>query len=625
LAGGKRAVNLEHFRAFLWLRWRLRINQMKRGGVANLIALAILTVAGVVASIVLFFVFLGIGLFALNDSPPVYLMYIWDGLVVAFLFFWIIGLFTELQRSEALSLNKFLHLPVSLTSAFLINYVSSLSSAVLLFCVPAMLGLWLGLLVSWGWAMLLLLPLLAAFLLMVTALTYQFQGWLASLMTNPRRRRTVIAVVTLIFILVFQVPNLINILVQRRIHENRLEQMTRPNQPPPLVPKIEEVPRKDFQKQQDRLEAIQRENEARKKEKEWEEQQTAKQVEEMATLVNGVLPPGWLPLGAMSLGRGNVLPALLGTLGLTLIGTASLWRAYRTTLRVYKGEYTAGKTRAAAAPAAKPARPTDLLVERKLPWISEQAAVIALTAFRSLLRAPEGKMLLLTPVLLVVIFGSMFFASGGGNTDPPQPLRPLMAFGVMVLVLFTLAQLIGNQFGFDRNGFRVYVLSPAPRRSILMGKNLALAPVALTMGAIAAVLVQVVYPMSLNHFLALAPRFVSMYLLYCVPANAMSILSPMRIAAGSFQPSRPGGLFIIWQFVFLSICPPILGLTLAPLGIDLLAEALDFRYGVPLDLILSLPMCVGVVYLYGLLLDLEGDWLEAREKRILEIVTTKEE
>ena len=39
------------------------------------------------------------------------------------------------------------------------------------------------------------LPALAAFLLMVTALTYQFQGWLASLMSNPRRRRTVIVVI----------------------------------------------------------------------------------------------------------------------------------------------------------------------------------------------------------------------------------------------------------------------------------------------------------------------------------------------------------------------------------------------------------------------------------------------
>ena len=42
-------------------------------------------------------------------------------------------------------------------------------------------------------------------------------------------------------------------------------------------------------------------------------------------LVNLVVPPGWLPLGATALAEGNVLIALLGTLGLTLIGTASLW------------------------------------------------------------------------------------------------------------------------------------------------------------------------------------------------------------------------------------------------------------------------------------------------------------
>ena len=54
------------------------------------------------------------------------------------------------------------------------------------------------------------LPALAAFLLMVTALTYQFQGWLASLMSNPRRRRTVIVASTMIFVLVVQLPNLLN-------------------------------------------------------------------------------------------------------------------------------------------------------------------------------------------------------------------------------------------------------------------------------------------------------------------------------------------------------------------------------------------------------------------------------
>ena len=61
--------------------------------------------------------------------------------------------------------------------------------------------------------MLPVLLLLAAFLLMVTALTYQFQGWLAALMSNPRRRRTVIMVMTVIFVLIAQAPQLIRFIV----------------------------------------------------------------------------------------------------------------------------------------------------------------------------------------------------------------------------------------------------------------------------------------------------------------------------------------------------------------------------------------------------------------------------
>src|SRR5262249_12098299 len=163
--------------------------------------------------------------------------------------------------------------------------------------------------------------------------------------------------------------------------------------------------------------------------------------------------------------------------------------------------------------------------EMKLPWLSEQATAIALAAFRSLLRAPEAKMLLLTPLLMLLIFGSMFLARKG-TAEYPEATRPMLAFGAMVMVLFSMAQLLGNQFGFDRGGFRVFVLSPASRRDILLGKNLALAPIALSMGAAAAVLIQILYPMRIDHFFALAPRFVSMYLLYCLAANALSMLAP---------------------------------------------------------------------------------------------------
>ena len=89
-----------------------------------------------------------------------------------------------------------MHLPVSPAGAFLINYVGSSIGLSLILFLPAMIGLGIGLISVAGLLMLLLFPLIAAFFLMVTAVTYQFRGWLASMMTNPRRRRTIIAIVS---------------------------------------------------------------------------------------------------------------------------------------------------------------------------------------------------------------------------------------------------------------------------------------------------------------------------------------------------------------------------------------------------------------------------------------------
>lgn len=611
-------MNGQHLRAFLWLRWRLRINQLKRGGVANAVILTIATVASVVLACILFVAAFAVGLFALKDVSPAVLMYVWDGLAVAFLFFWFSGLLTELQRSEALSLEKFLHLPVSLSSAFLINYLSALPSVSMLLFLPPMLGLILGLLFSRGLAMLLLVPMLAAFLLMVTALTYQLQGWLATLMANPRRRRTVIVVATMIFILICQAPNLVNILRPwERVKTAQRSALQIAEVELKAARAKKEITDEEYRK---RLAEINRKYQEREQK---ENDELVGQVERTIWLVSLCLPPGWLPVGVEGAAEGRPLPILLAILGPTLIGTASLWRAYRTTLRLYTGHYTSGKSQTVAAPPRKPAASSPGLLEKQLPWLPEQAAIIALAAFRSLLRAPEAKLLLLTPILLVVIFGSMFLATE--RSEMSEGARPLAAFGAMVVVLFSMSQLIGNQFGFDRNGFRIYVLSPAPRRDILLGKNLALAPLALVPAVVSAVFVQVVSPMRLDHFLALGPRFGMMYLLYCLPANTVSIFAPVRVAAGSFQTAQMGGLVVLWHLLFMFLCPLLLTLTLLPLGIEYALEALGWLPGIPLDLLLSLLASVAVVFLYRLVLRWQGAWLQARELRILQIVTTRAE
>src|SRR5262249_59736893 len=116
--------------------------------------------------------------------------------------------------------------------------------------------------------------------------------------------------------------------------------------------------------------------------------------------------------------------------------------------------------------------------------------------------------------------------------------RRLVAVGGMVFVLLGVLQLMGNQFGFDRDGFRVFVLSPASRRDLLMGKNLAFAPLALGLGAVELAAVQAICPMRGDHLVSMLPLYVSMFLLFCVLANLMSIYAPVYLAAGSLKASN---------------------------------------------------------------------------------------
>jgi ABC-2 type transport system permease protein len=612
-------VNWQHFSTFLWLRWRLLVRQMKRAGAVNAVVTVLLVAFVALLAAGLFISFLMVGLFALPDAPPEVLMYVWDGLAAAFLFFWMMGLLVDLQRSEVLSLDKFLHFPVSLTSAFLINYLSSWLSVSVCLVVPAMVALALGLIIVKGPALLLQFLLLAGFLLMVTALSYQFQGWLASLMTNPRRRRTVIVFVTMGFVLLFQLPNLVNIL---RPWETQRED--------PFVVQAHEQ-QANLQRAFEAHEISQQELFRRQAELQSEilthqtEQnaETLSQVQRTAWIMNLVLPPGWLPLGVESAARGEFGYALLGTLGMVSIGAFSLWRAYRTTLRLYTGDFRTARKQAVAVAAPVPAAlAAGHLLERTLPGLSDRASAVALGAFRSLLRAPEAKMMLLTPILMVLIFGSMFFTR---RVEMPEMVRPLVVFGTMTVILVSMGQLIGNQFGLDRGGFRVYVLSAAPRRDILLGKNLAMAPIVLGLGLFMVGLVEIAQRLRLEHLLATIPQMIAMYLIFCLVANLQAILAPMAIRAGSFKPVNPRAIPVLIQMAFALFCPILFAPMLLPLGIEFVLERLDVVHGVPVCLLLSVLECIGVIFLYRLVLPWEGNLLQGREQKILEQVASKAE
>ena len=92
-------------------------------------------------------------------------------LVVLFLLGWMVGLITELQRSDLLSLEKLLHLPLSLSGIFTLNYLSSLFTLSVVLLVPLLIGLSIAMVIVKGPLMLLLFPLGLGFVFMVTAVS----------------------------------------------------------------------------------------------------------------------------------------------------------------------------------------------------------------------------------------------------------------------------------------------------------------------------------------------------------------------------------------------------------------------------------------------------------------------
>src|SRR5690606_2024997 len=145
---------------------------------------------------------------------------------------------------------------------------------------------------------------------------------LASMMANRRRRQTILAIVTSLFLCVVLVPSLL-------ASWNGSDSAEQPA-PDAAGPAAES----------DELEQAVRMD----------------RLESRVRLINAGVPPGWLARGAGRLREREWLSALAAAVGMGLIGALSLMRSYRTTLRLYTGDFAAGggKSKAAARRSDRP-------------------------------------------------------------------------------------------------------------------------------------------------------------------------------------------------------------------------------------------------------------------------------
>ena len=601
-------MNWTQLRTIFWVRWRLSRNQWRRGGKLNGVLTWFFLALGSMAAVAGGVGGLYAGGHLLNGSPLT-LLWVWDGVIAAFLFFWLIGILSEIQRSEAIDLAKLLHLPISARDVFLINYLASLFTPSIILLLPGMVGLALGLTVSWGPSMLLLLPLLLGFLFMITAWTYCLRGWLVGLMVNKRRRRTIITGIGLAAILLGQAPNLIlnsPWLLGRqraeRTHRSSLHQ-------PPSAPFYEEdmtgpgrgQPLKSTLPKARQASGF-----------------SGNSIPPEVLAIHQYVPPAWVGNGALALASQNFWPAIWGTFGALAIGGLGVWRAYRVTNRFYQGHENA---RTVSQPlSVAPVRPgRKSLVERSLPWLSEEVSALTLVFFRSLLRAPEIKMTLLTPFIMLFLIASMQMSRG--LTDRPEVIKPFMATGAVAFSLMGMIQLMTNVFGFDRDGFRALVLLPVRRRDTLLAKNICLLPIAFSFGALFLTILG--FALRLKPTLLAAGLFQigTAFLFVSMLGNWISIVAPYRIAAGSLKPTKTGTSTAFLIF-FLHLLFP---LAVLPVFLPALLEwgmgLFGWRFGLPVNLIASMVLLGAALWAYRFSLGPLGEMLERREKDILRVVT----
>jgi ABC-2 type transport system permease protein len=575
----------EQLRAVGWLRWRLTRNQWSHDGGLEALSDGLVIVSSLLMAIAAFTGGVVAGWF-LKDANPDVIMGVWLALTAAFLVFWVMGLLIDLQRSATIDLPRLMHLPVALGQVFVVNYLASHLTVSLTVTVSAILGLAVGMAAARGSEMWLMVPLALSMVLMVTAWTYWLRGWLATLIDTPGRRGLIITLLSLAFVALSQGPNIYFNLFRAADRHAGLS-----------------------------AEARAAADESRERD-----------IDAGVRIAERVVPVLWVSGGARALAEGRVLPSLAGTFGALLLALLGLTGAYRSTLRSYRGE-TGGRAPTKTRP--DPERPHTRgalctrrfsVVDRRAPAIPEPAAAVALVTLQTMMRASEVLLHWGMSVVVAVVVGASLVlrreAPWSGSASP------FVATGAVLVAMFMSVPFFSNQFGFDRDGFRAFVLAPIERRHTLLGKNLASM---LPAGGLALILVAGTSVWL--HLPALAVLATLLQLVACLLAMAMvgnvaSVETPFRLSPGTVSPTRlPAGARLVAALLQLGM-PLVLSPAFLPVVVGYLWNEAGGPPAAAVNAALSglLALAMGWAYIRSLAPLARRLWQS--EEAILRAVTT---
>jgi hypothetical protein len=253
----------------------------------------------------------------------------------------------------------------------------------------------------------------------------------------------------------------------------------------------------------------------------------------------------------------------------------------------------------------------------QIPLLPPAVSAILEKELRYLMRNAQVRMMTLMPLLLIVVrlmngrrFDRVGSATPNFGGDFYKYTEGLMATVGVLYVFMILSGLFCNQFAFERGGMRTFILSPVRRRSILIGKNLAISTLALIFsGGLLLVNELVFRDLSLNAVLFVALSWIIFAPLMSVMGNSLSMRFP--------KPMKFGKRLNVSGVVGLLLIPMILLLALAPLA----ASAAGYvSQSVLLEYATLTVLAIFSIGFYVLMISAQGDLLHKRELEILEAI-----
>jgi hypothetical protein len=197
----------------------------------------------------------------------------------------------------------------------------------------------------------------------------------------------------------------------------------------------------------------------------------------------------------------------------------------------------------------------------------------------------------------------------------------LLAF--TVFSTFLGSSFASNIFGFDRSGFRFWVLSALPRSEILRGRNWTFGVMVLAIGLTAMIGTNLLWKYSWLRALEASIAFFAYLPLYLVLSNIISILAPFPMAAQGFQPKEFNWKSVVLNIALSTIIPILMGLCSVPWAIEFGVNfAIPSSQKIPIALLLMLLLVGCSWWIYERFLEIVGNLLQSREKELLAIVTS---